>query len=434
MQSDSLVHLFDLASGGMGRVEVAMRKEAHFERLFAVKRLHAHFAADTAARTMFLDEARIAGLIRHPNVVHVVDVGHDEAGSFLVMEYVEGLPLSRIISDGSRAGVQLPLSVAYDIVRQAALGLQAAHELVDSQGDSVGLIHRDVSPQNILVSHSGCARLTDFGIAKASDRFTKTQTGVLKGKMGYFSPEQLRFEELTQRADLFSLGVVLFETLSAKRLYGGGGVSAARRILHEPPPDLADIREDVSPAVIGLLFRLLAKDPEHRALEAKDVAEVLETAIHELPEEQRESVSEFMLAEYADAREARRDAIATAIQEHGEETAAALRRASTLRRRIPWAIALIALVAGVAGAGFGVTQLVADDPPSDDPAPIAVQFVPREEIATPTPAEPEPAPEPVVPAAEAPVETPSARPRRARRRAPQPERPARRSDGVLVEW
>lgn len=352
----SLIHVCELARGGMGRVEIAVRKEDHFERLFAVKRLHTQYANDTGVREMFIDEARIAGLIQHPNVVHVLDVGRDDDGPFLVMEYVEGLSLSQLLRSEMAAKRQLPISVVLDIMRQVALGLNAAHELLDGNGRRIGLIHRDVSPQNVLVSYEGCARLTDFGIAKASERLTKTQTGVLKGKYGYLSPEQLRFEDPVQQSDLFSFGVVLYELLAARRLYGGEGLKAARRILNDPPPDLADDRDDLPDEIVALLFRLLAKDPAHRPTTAKEVAQILQSAAESIPRDERVEVGEYMQARYAETRERRRASIAEVVTNikvaPTPSTVVVAHPVEARSRRATWLVAAGLTVAAVGGLAW----------------------------------------------------------------------------------
>lgn len=270
--------LCTLASGGMGRVDLAVRKEGSFERLFAVKRLKPELAEEAGVRAMFLDEARIAGLIRHPNAVSVVDVGEDESGPFLIMPYVDGITVAELI--GARKGELIPMEVALKIVIHAAEGLHAAHELVGPDGAALELVHRDVSPQNIMVGFDGVSLVTDFGVAKALGRTTKTSTGVLKGKLGYLAPEQLRFEEPDRRADLFALGVVLFELLSGCRLYkNGDGLEGPRRILNEPPPDLTDYRDDAEPELVELMFELLAKQREKRPSDAKKVARRLDAIL-----------------------------------------------------------------------------------------------------------------------------------------------------------
>jgi len=260
----------------MGRVDVVVRRDGGFARLFAQKRLRPHLVEDEAVRRMFLDEGRIAGLVRHPHVVSVVDVGEDDAGPYLVMEFVEGVSLAELLVRTSGRREQVPMSMALRIGAEVAAGLHAVHETAGPDGQPLQLIHRDISPQNVLVGFDGLARLTDFGIAKALGQATRTTTGVLKGKLGYLAPERLRFEEPDRRADLFSFGVVLFELLAGRRLYDAADEEGARRILNQPPPDLADDRDDAEPELIELLFELLAKDPAARPAHAGLVARRLE--------------------------------------------------------------------------------------------------------------------------------------------------------------
>ena len=271
-----------LASGGLAHVDLALRKEGRFQRLYAIKRLQSAYRDDTEFHAMFLEEARLAGLIRHANVVSVLDVGEDDDGPFLVMDYVDGVSAGMLTAAAAQAGRELPLQVCLRIAVDAARGLHAAHVLRDDSGRAMNLVHRDVSPQNLLVGYDGVTRVTDFGIAKALGGATKTATGVLKGKFGYMSPEQLRFEEADQRSDLFALGVVLFELVSGARLYPNrNGMDGSRRILTEPPPDLGDHRDDLPAELVRLMFSLLAKDPDHRPGDAKEVARVLDS-VHTL--------------------------------------------------------------------------------------------------------------------------------------------------------
>ncbi|MEO0324686.1 MAG: serine/threonine-protein kinase, partial [Myxococcota bacterium] len=274
----SYTRVCELASGGMGRVDLAVRRDGSFQRLFAVKRLHESFRDDAEFRSMFLDEARIAGLLRHPNVVSVVDVGEDAQGPFLVLDFVAGVSLGDLIRECQERGQLVPWTVALRIALQTAEGLHAAHELRDPEtGMHLHLVHRDVSPQNVLLSYDGTAHVTDFGIAKALGRRTKTTTGVLKGKLGYLAPEVLRYEEPDRRSDLFSLGVVLFELLAGRRLYKSSHrVAGAWRVLNEPAPDLGEEREDAPASLVALLFRLLAKDPAYRPATAREVARELD--------------------------------------------------------------------------------------------------------------------------------------------------------------
>jgi serine/threonine-protein kinase len=257
----------------MASVELAVRHEGTFQRLYAIKRPHPSFWEEPEFRKMFLDEARIAGLIRHPNVVSALDLGEDDRGPYLVMDWVDGVSAAALIRRTSEVGEALPIAVCLDVVRQAALGLSAAHDLVGPDGAPLHVVHRDVSPQNILVGFDGIVRVTDFGVAKALGRLSSTVTAALKGKFGYMSPEQLRFEEPDHRSDLFALGIVLFELCTGTRLYKGGeGMEGVRRILNEPPPDLGEHREDAPPALVQLLFSLLAKEPSARPPDAAEVA------------------------------------------------------------------------------------------------------------------------------------------------------------------
>ncbi len=270
--------LFELAKGGMGRVDLVVRREGRFERLFAMKRLRPELRDDVEVQAMFLEEARVAGLLRHPNVVSVLELGSDEEGPFLVMEYVESVSVATLLEEAK--GVQLPVPLCLSIAMDAANGLHAAHELVGTDNTPLCLVHRDVSPANVLVGFDGVARLTDFGIARAHDRSHRTTTGLLKGKIRYMAPEQLRFEELDRRTDLFALGIVLFELLAGQRLYPSADpADAARRILSEPAPDLADHRADAEPKLVELLFELLAKSKEARPSTARDVARRLEAML-----------------------------------------------------------------------------------------------------------------------------------------------------------
>ncbi len=349
----------------MGKVDLAMRSvdvgANAFERLFAIKRLRGEYAEDPGVVSMLLDEARIAGLIRHPNVVSVLDVAEDDEGPYLLMEFVEGVSVAQLVRTAGAA--RLPLEVALSIVIQAAEGLHAAHELKDAEGHSLQLVHRDVSPQNILVGYDGVARVTDFGIAKAVGRETRTSTGILKGKIGYLSPEQLRFEDPDRRADLFALGVTLFEMLAGSRLYAGGEVNEiARRILTEPPPDIQSYRDDVPPEVDELLFELLAKKRELRPASAREVARRLEEALRVCaPAEGGVEVGDYVESLFASEHAALRHTLqrfretatlASVRAPHSEPTPTVLPiepRASAARRT-RWVV----VAAAVAGSGLAL--------------------------------------------------------------------------------
>ena len=289
----------------MGYVELVFRREGRFQRWCARKRLHEQLRSDPAFRSMFMDEARLAGLVRHPNAVGVLDVGEDEEGPYLIMDFVEGVPLSRLVAEAAAAGRPLPMQLVVRICVDASRGLHAAHEVRSEEGTSLRLVHRDVSPQNILIGFDGTVRVTDFGIAKALGNVTRTSVGVLKGNMGYLSPEQLRFEEPDRRSDLFSLGVTLYEMLAGQRLYPNkDGFDGTRRILAEPPPDIGEVRNDVPAELCELLFELLAKDRESRPATAAEVASRLEGVMATLiAEEGSITVADYMNQHFAEQRE-----------------------------------------------------------------------------------------------------------------------------------
>ena len=276
------VVILRIAEGGMGYIELVARQQGRFSRLFARKRLHPHLRGDAAFRAMFLDEARLAGLIRHPNVAAALEVGEDADGPFLLMDYVDGPSLAEVLASVQPREALLPVAFCVAVLAQAARGLHAAHELVSAHGTSLGVVHRDISPKNLLIGFDGLVRVADFGIAKARDNVEQTRVGVLKGNVGYMAPEYLRFQELDGRSDLFALGVVLHETLTRERLYDGDDSAAiARRILDEPAPDIFEER-DVPPELAALLFELMAKDRTLRPPNALAAATRLEQIAAEL--------------------------------------------------------------------------------------------------------------------------------------------------------
>jgi serine/threonine protein kinase len=378
-----------LATGGMAQVDIVVKRDLGFERIYAMKRLLPQAKGDDAFVDMFLDEARIAGRIRHANVVSVLDVGSDDEGPFLVMDYVEGVTLTKLIQHHKGRGELLPLQLVLAIAIQIAEGLHAAHELVDRDGKLLHLVHRDVSPSNVLVGFDGVVRVTDFGIAKAIGQTTKTSTGIIKGKPGYLSPEQLRFEVPDRRSDLFAMGVSLYEMLSLERLYQQGDeLSGLRRILNEPPPDFGELRDDVPPELVELGFELLAKLPEDRPPTARAVAERLQDQFAELvATEGLMSLAEHMDDALGDRKRAERERLAEELRalevepvpeadDKTEPDASNTRGATSVSRSmlLPFAIAAVLF-----GAGLGVTFLLqargtpeSEAKPTEDAVPTTI--------------------------------------------------------------
>jgi serine/threonine-protein kinase len=359
-----------IAKGGMGRVDLAVRETGQFMRFYAVKRMHPMEAEREEARAMFLEEARLAGLIRHPNVVAVHDVGEDAEGPYLVMDFVEGLSLSNLLIWARDHDQSIPLPVCLRIVRDTADALHAAHELRAHDGSALHLVHRDVSPQNILLGYDGGVRLTDFGIAKALGQTHHTSTGLLKGKSGYLSPEQLRFKKPDRRSDIFSLGVVLFEVLTGRRLYHGADLTdVAGRILDEPPPDLRTIRGEVPDEVAALVVCMLAKDPAHRPQTGLDVAQRIDDILANLARSgEGLTLGVYLAQHFGRERDTLRVELGNLRQAIADET----KQLKLPKRAAKWLVA--AAIALAIGAGIGIALLI---PPSSE----AVNADAREEAA-----------------------------------------------------
>ena len=273
-----------IASGGMGTVYLGrLGGPGRFERLYAIKQLHPHLADEPAFVDMFLDEARLAARIRHPNVVSILEIDEDQGSYFLVMDYVEGATPAELIPAAVKQKGQIPPGVSIRIVLDALAGLHAAHELVDENGRKEGLVHRDVSPHNILVGVDGLSRLTDFGVARANARITKTRAGELKGKLPYMSPEQANGEELDRRSDVFSMGIVLVEMFTSRRLFKSGShMDTIRQLLLQPIPRLRDRMPDAPIELDLVCARALARDRKDRFATAADFACALENVARKL--------------------------------------------------------------------------------------------------------------------------------------------------------
>jgi eukaryotic-like serine/threonine-protein kinase len=271
----------EIASGGMATVYLArLTGMGGFQRFVAMKRLHPHLASEKEFVEMFLDEARIAARIHHPNVVPILEVGASPVGYYLVMEYIEGDTLARLLARAASTGKKLPVSIALRVAIDMLSGLHAAHELHDDQNQPVNLVHRDVSPQNVLVGQDGIARITDFGVARAASRLTATRVGQLKGKIAYMAPEQAAgSEELDRRADVFSSGVVIWEALAQKRLFKAENEAATlSRVITEPVPLLFQVAPVVSKEVSGVVMRALDRDRDKRFPNCAAFADALEAA------------------------------------------------------------------------------------------------------------------------------------------------------------
>jgi serine/threonine-protein kinase len=275
--------LSQLASGGMATVYVARSQGvAGFERLAAIKVLHPHLAHDDEFISMFLDEARLAARIHHPNVVATLDISDTEGdGFFLVMDYIEGHHLGALLQQAAKDGLRVPPPIVVRVILDALAGLAAAHDLVDENGTPLHLVHRDISPHNIMVGTDGIARLTDFGVAKAEVRLTSTRDGQFKGKLAYMAPEHASTGTTDQRSDLFAMGIILWEGLTGRRLFRADtNAQTLNKILVEPIPPPSDARPELAP-FDSLCARALERDPALRFQTADEFAAALEAVVDE---------------------------------------------------------------------------------------------------------------------------------------------------------
>jgi serine/threonine-protein kinase len=270
-----------IASGGMASVHFGrLYGGAGFSRTVAIKRLHPHLAEDPEFVSTMIDEARLAARIHHPNVVPTLDVVAADGEVLVVMEYVRGESLSRLLKIEAGNGRRVPLPIVSAIVTGALHGLHAAHEAKSDRGAPLGIVHRDVSPQNVLVGVDGMARVIDFGVAKAAGRLQTTREGVVKGKMAYMAPEQVASGEVTRSADLYAMGVLLWETLTGKRLFQAESEAALVAVVlggAKAPPSIH--APDVSPELDALVMKALAPDPDLRFQSAADMAATLASLV-----------------------------------------------------------------------------------------------------------------------------------------------------------
>ena len=268
-----------IARGGMGTLHLGrLAGSAGFARTVAIKRLHAHLVADPAIAESFVAEARLAARIRHPNVVPTLDVvTSEDSGVLLVMEYVDGESLSALMKASSEP---IPLPIVVAIVSEMLHGLHSAHEARSEAGEPLAIIHRDVSPQNVLVGADGIARLVDFGIARASNQVESTSENELKGKLAYMAPEQIRRERTTQQVDIYAAGIVLWELLTGQRLFASEhpGATIEKILVGWVAPPSSVVR-GLPPALDEIALRALDPEPSNRFASAREMAMALEDAV-----------------------------------------------------------------------------------------------------------------------------------------------------------
>lgn len=295
-----------LGRGGMADVFLSVaRGQMGFNKLAVIKRLRQALAEEPAFRTMFLDEARLAARLNHPNIVHTYEVGEQNGVYFIAMEYLEGQSLNKVLKEALRRKEGIDPEVGARIIADALGGLAYAHALADYDGRPLGIIHRDVSPHNIFVTYDGHTKLVDFGIAKAALSSTETEVGVLKGKVAYMSPEQAMGGRIDQRADLFAMGIVLWELLARQRLMTGeSAANTLHKLMNEPIPRISAVMPGIDPELEAIVGKALEKDPQYRWQSAAEMRDALEDWLRSNPRSARqEEVGRKMLDLFGSVRE-----------------------------------------------------------------------------------------------------------------------------------
>lgn len=309
--------LLPIAAGGMAMVWAARLKGTRgFQKIVAVKTMLPTLSEDDQFERMFLSEASLASQIRHPNAVEILDLGEQDGVLFLAMEWIDGIPLNQVMKVAKRQN-GMPIPIAVRIVAQACAGLHAAHELKDKSGKLVGLVHRDISPQNILVTYNGLAKVVDFGVAKATAlNDSTTQAGQLKGKVSYMAPEQVRGGAIDRRVDVFAMGIVLYTLTTGKHPFRRESEGATLFAISSTDPVEAphEFQADYPASLEAVLMRALEKERDERYATANELMRALDKA---LPPSQRatdEDVANFVRELFEDQQEQTRAALTEALE------------------------------------------------------------------------------------------------------------------------
>lgn len=331
---------FELASGGMASVHLARADGSPgFEKLLALKRIHPHLAEEEGYIQMFLDEARIASRITHPNVCSVFDFGEADGEYFIAMEYLVGEPLSRVhrrvvANADQRSSPLLPARMAH-IIAQACEGLHAAHELRDADGESLNVVHRDVSAENLFVTYDGTTQVVDFGIAHARQRLHHTEAGQVKGTFPYMAPEQMTAAAVDRRVDVWALGAVLWELLTLQRLFlRDTDVNTMYAVLSSEIKPPSQLRPEISPALDEVVLKALRRSPDERWQSAREMGKALRRVLAK----QEEPVGPAELADwmrelFPDGESRKRRVMEIARTSHGFDLADEPHRAADESRK-----------------------------------------------------------------------------------------------------
>lgn len=295
-----------LRDGGMATLFLGKRRGASgFEKPVAIKVVHSRYAFDETLKTMLVDEARIAVQVRHPNVVAIEDLGEHAGQPFIAMEFVHGASVAQLLEGLSKAGRRMSPLLATHIAIQVAAALHAAHEARDPEGNALELVHRDVSPSNVLVSRDGHVKVIDFGVAKARGRAVQTSAGALKGKFGYMAPEQARGKPVDRRSDIYATGIVLWEMLTTQRLFHARDeVEVLLKVRDPQVPSPRGLAPDCPEALEQAVLGALAPEPDQRPQTAGELRRALILAMPEAAAVDPSAVAAVVAVAGADALDA----------------------------------------------------------------------------------------------------------------------------------
>jgi eukaryotic-like serine/threonine-protein kinase len=383
-----------------------------FERELAIKRILPHLSSDRSFVDMLVKEAKITVLLNHPNIVQIYDLAKEVDEYYIVMEYVPGIPVSSLIMHCISTRTRLPVAVAVHIAGQTLKGLAYAHALKGPRGEAMQILHRDVTPQNLLLTRRGWVKITDFGIAKACNEISSTRPGTIKGKFGYIAPEVLVGQPLDQRVDIFSVGVLLWEMLAGQRLFkGDNDFDTARLVLECVARPITSVREDVSPSIKSCIATALERNEDKRHQDADSFYDALMRAIRPLTADDCARATEAFLApcealfaeklahgapKHSSQSKPGEDAVRpsySAPREAETRRTGSVSRHTPRRRFVGWvggAAALLVALAGVAGFGMWTARERAKD--------AEARLALAASLATPAPPPPTPTPTPPPPA------------------------------------
>ena len=333
--ANSYAILAKLATGGMAEIFLARQNGAAHHDVIVLKRILPHLAEDDHFVTMFRDEADLASKLVHKNVCRVDAFGEFAGTWFIAMEYLHGVPLSRMMTRLSKAGKMLDVRVVAGIIVQACEGLHAAHEAKDANNMLMGVVHRDVSPPNIMVCGDGTVKLLDFGIAKARGANSRTRTGTVKGKNAYMSPEQILGKPLDRRSDVFALAIVMYEMLAIKRLFHrDSDFLTFKAITEEPIPDIRERRPDLPPGMRAALLQAMARDPNGRFDTAMGFANAIRNSVATMggPASPND-LARLLFTDFGDEMSARDEILKAAEQQEGPQIATLATPPAGVRRR-----------------------------------------------------------------------------------------------------